>query len=183
MFDEYKKLYQKKIIVCDSIKNIFFYGEENKKLDVLERLLVPGLTLVEMPFATSSYDQMVNAGALRYIHNIELRDSMAAYRGLIEITKEYNTRILDNMVRNTAEISRLVDFHDVVSTDTAISFDVAPHVPDIKPFPDLSREQRGSLIFFYESYIIQAQSNLRRLRRLYSSNLVLVKMLDQQLGK
>src|SRR5271169_2081145 len=55
VFDAYKKTYQNKVVICDSIKGIFFTGEENKKITVLERLLVPGLTLVEIPFNTASY--------------------------------------------------------------------------------------------------------------------------------
>src|SRR5579862_4161930 len=35
----YKKIYQRKLVVCDSVKNIFFNGEENTKLNVLERLI------------------------------------------------------------------------------------------------------------------------------------------------
>src|SRR6266496_219642 len=101
MFSEYKKRYQKKIIDSDSIKLIFFDHEENQKLDVMERLLIPVLTLIDVPFNTSSYDQMVNSGALRYINNIELRDSMSAYKGLIENTRAYNTRILQSLVNNT----------------------------------------------------------------------------------
>src|SRR5271170_6524161 len=66
---QYKKIYQKKVIVCDSVKNIFFTGEENRKLEMEERLYTFANTLVDIPFNTSSYDQMVNAGALRYINN------------------------------------------------------------------------------------------------------------------
>src|SRR5207302_1995686 len=86
---------------------IYFHAEENTKLDVLERLMVPGLTLVEIPFNTSCYDQMVNSGALRYITNIALRDSMAAYKGLIENTRGYNSRLLQSIVNNTTEIKRI----------------------------------------------------------------------------
>src|SRR5215467_1719810 len=35
----YKTLYQKKVVVCDSIKNIFFNGDENKQLGTLARLM------------------------------------------------------------------------------------------------------------------------------------------------
>src|SRR5258705_6013162 len=127
IFEHYKKLYQNKIIVCDSIKTIFFNGEENKKLDTLERLLLPGLTLVEITFNTSSYDQMVSSGALRYINSIPLRDSMGAYRSLIEATKNYNNRIMQGILDKTYEISKLEDFHDVISTDTTTSYDLSQH--------------------------------------------------------
>ena len=183
VFEEYKKLYQNKIIVADTIKNIFFNGEENKKIDVLERLLVRGLTLVEIPFNTSSYDQMVNSGALRYVNDIELRDSMSAYKGLIETTKAYNIRILQSTVNNTFEISKIMDFHDVISTDTSQSYDAVQHIPQMKPFAPLSQGERNSVVFFFESYIVQSQSDLRRLRRLESSNQNLLAIVHEQLEK
>jgi hypothetical protein len=57
------------------------------------------------------------------------------------------------------------------------------HIPDIQPFENLSGEQRKLLAFFYESYIIQAQSNLRRIRRLEALNQGLLDMLNTYLGK
>ena len=148
MFDVYKKLYQKKVIVCDSIKNIFFRGEENNELSTLARLMVFGVQNIEAPVSTPSYDQMVNSGALRYIHNIQLRDSMAAYRGQIETFKNYNTRILESIINNTFEIAKLEDFHDIVSTDTSQSYDILMHTPVMEPFSNLSPEQGVHLYFF-----------------------------------
>jgi hypothetical protein len=183
VFAVYKKLYQNKIVDCDSIKTIFFNSEENNKLNVLEDLFIPGLTLVEIPFNTSSYDQMVSSGALRYINDIALRDSMGAYRSVIEATKNYNANVEQSIVANTMEIAKLQDFHDIVSTDTATSYDLTHHIPQMKSFRILNDGQRGSLVFFYESYIIQAQSDLRRIRLLNTSNLILQKMVDNELNK
>src|ERR1700753_926412 len=41
---QYKKIYQRKIVVSDSVKNIFFNGEENAKLTTLERLNIFAIT-------------------------------------------------------------------------------------------------------------------------------------------
>ncbi len=182
-FTVYKKLCQNKVIVCDSIKTIFFNHEENKKIDMLERLLLPGIKLISISFSTSSYDQIVNSGALRYINNIDLRDSMAAYKGLIETTKDYNAHIIQGMVDKTFELSKLEDLHDMVSADTSQSYNIMNHIPTIKPFLPLSEQERNSIVFFYEAYIIQAQSDLSRLRSLYASNQNLIKMVNAQLAK
>jgi hypothetical protein len=182
-FNNYKKVCGNKVIVCDSIKMIFFNHEENKKIDALERLLVPGIKLISISFSTASYDQIVNSGALRYINNIDLRDSMAAYKGLIETTKDYNAHIIQGMINNTFELSKLEDLHDMISADTGKSFDIMSHVPDIKPFPPLSDQQRNFIVFFYESYIIQAQSDLLRLKSLSLSNRNLLKMINKQVDK
>jgi hypothetical protein len=183
LLTQYKNIYQKKVVVCDSVKNIFFYGEENTKLNVLERLNIFAITQVEIPFNTSSYDQMVNAGALRYINNIALRDSMAYYKGQIETLKNYNTRILSAILSQQTEIVKLMDYHDMITTDTSRSYNAVPHIPVIKPFAALSVEQRNSLVAFYEVYIVQAQSNLRRIRMLYVTNQNLLDMVNEQLEK
>jgi hypothetical protein len=183
LLTQYKKIYQRKIVVCDSVKNIFFNGEENTKLNVLERLNIFAITQVEIPFSTSSYEQMVNAGALRYINNIPLRDSMAYYKGQIEILKNYNSRILSTLLSLQTEIVKLMDYHDMISTDTSRSYDTVPHIPVIRPFAALSLEQRNSLVAFYEVYIIQGQSNLRRIRLLYITNQNLLNMVNEQLEK
>ena len=183
VFAVYKDLYQKKVIVCDSIKNIFFTREENNQLPTLARLMLFGVQNIEVPLSTPSYDQMINSGALRYINNIGLRDSMAAYRGQIETFKSYNIRILESIVNNTFEIAKLEDFHDIVSTDTSQSYNILAHTPAIELFSNLSPEQRRSLVFFYEAYVVQAQSDLRRLRMLNTSNENLLKLVNKELNK
>jgi hypothetical protein len=178
VFSAYKRVYQGKVMVCDSIKNIFFSREENNRLPTLARLMLFGVQNIEVPLSTPSYDQIVNSGGLRYIENIDLRDSMAAYHGQIETFKNYNNRILGSIVNNTFEIAKLQDFHDLISSDTSQSYNISSHIPTIEPFPRLSLEQRRSLVFFYEAYIAQAQSDLRRLRLLSASNSTLQKMVS-----
>jgi hypothetical protein len=180
IYDRYKKMYQNKVIVCDSVKLIFYNAEENKKLDVIKRLTIPAARLIDVPVNTSSYDQMVSSGALRFINSIELRDSMAAYRGQIEALKNYNIRVLQSINDHTFEIGKIEDLHDFISTDTSRSYLETSHVPEMKPFPALSEEQRRFMVAFYELYIIQAQVNLRILRALYSSNENLMKMIKRQ---
>jgi hypothetical protein len=183
IFANYKRIFQKKVVVCDTVKNIFYNHEENKKIDVLERLMVPALILIDPPFNTSSYDQIVSSGALRYINNINLRDSMAAYKGLIETTRNYNNHLLQSIINNTLLIGKLEDFHDMVSTDTSQSYDLRQHYPVISPFAELSIQDRNELVSFYESYIVMAQSNLRRLKILNVSNQNVLKMVNEQLEK
>jgi len=119
IYDRYKKIYQNKVIVCDSVKLIFYNAEENKKLGVIKRLTIPAARLIDVPLNTSSYDQMVNSGALRFINNIELRDSMATYRGQIEALKNYNIRVLQSINDHTFEIGKIEDLHDFISVTAA----------------------------------------------------------------
>ena len=183
VYAEYKNRYQLKIVYTDSMKNIFYHHEENKKLDVVKRLLIPAITLVQIPFNTASYDQLVSSGSLRYVSNLELRDSMSSYRSAIDISKDYNDRIIQSLLHYTFEISKIHDLHDVVPTDTAISFDRTQHIPDIQPFESLSGEQRRLLVFFYESYIVQAQSNLLRIRNMERLNRNVLHMVNTELEK
>ncbi|HVX27395.1 MAG TPA: hypothetical protein VHB70_13685 [Parafilimonas sp.] len=183
VFAVYKNLYQKKVVVCDSIKNIFFTRQENNQLPTLARLMLFGVQNIEVPVSTPSYDQMVSSGALRYIHNIQLRDSMAAYRGQLETFKNYNTRVLNGIINNTFEIAKLEDFHDMLSADTSRSYNLLSHTPAIEPFSNLSPQERRSLVFFYEAYVVQAQSDLRRLRVFDASDENLIKMINEELNK
>ena len=108
---------------------------------------------------------MVNSGALRYIHDIKLRDQMADYRGQIESFKDYNSHILQSIISNTFEVARLEDLHDLVSADTTETYIIDNHLPALKPFEALSDEQRNLLVFFYEGYVVQTQSDLVAIRR------------------
>jgi hypothetical protein len=69
------------------------------------------------------------------------------------------------------------------STDTSQAYDFARHVPDIRPFASLSEQERKSLVFFYEAYIVQSQSDLRRIKNLHTSNQNLLKLVNAQLEK
>ena len=182
IFTQYIKLYQKKIVLADSLKNIFFNKMENDQINVVERLLVPSISLIEVPFNTSSYDQMVSSGALRYINSIALRDTMGAYKSQMEITKAYNTRILQTLANITFDISKILDFHDIITTDTSRPYDVVPYTPQMRQFPAMSPSERNSVVFFFEAYVIQAQTDLRRLRNLEKYNDALVSMVNRHLG-
>ena len=70
--------------------------------------------------------------------------------------KNYNTRVLSAILGQQTEIVKLMDYHDMITTDTSQSYDVVPHIPVIKPFASLSAEQRNSLVAFYEAFIVQA---------------------------
>jgi len=182
LFVHYKKRFQNKVIVCDSMKNIFYNHLENKQLKSVARLMLPAMVIIEMSVNTSSYDQMVNSGALRYIHDIKLRDQMADYRGQIESFKDYNSHILQSIINNTFEVSRLEDLHDLVSADTTETYIIDNHLPALKPFGALSDEQRSLLVFFYEGYVVQG-TDLVAIRRLYASNKGVIKTIEDQIDK
>jgi hypothetical protein len=177
----FQNRFKDKLIVCDSIVNIYNAGEENQKLGYLAVSSFRAKQIINIPFNTSSYEQMVNSGALRYIANTALRDSIASYKNQIELAKAYNNEITDAIIKNTFEIGKIEDLHDYISADTSSSYNFLSHVPALKPFPKLTEEQRRQLITFYMFYMAQAQSNLRRLRTMYSSNKELVEMINKEL--
>src|SRR5436190_930233 len=182
-FINFENRFKDKLIVCDSIVEIYNNGEENKMLDYLGNSAYRAKGIINIPFNTSSYEQMVSSGALRYITNVNLRDSIASYKNQIDFAKAYNNEITDGLIKNTFEIGKLEDLHDYIPADTSSSFDFLSHVPVMKPFQKLTEEQRRQLITFYASYMAQAQSNLRRLRIMYNSNKTLVEMINRELNK
>ena len=179
----YKKTFQHKVIVCDSMKNIFYAGEETKKTDEIRRLLLTCLKVTEVNFHTSAYQQMVSSGALRYIKNIALRDSMSAYNSYIGTTLAYNSQITQTIINNTVTISSFFDLHDVVSSDTSASYKIENHLPVVQISAPLTMEHRNQIVFFWESYVVQAQSDLARLRSLEASNQRLLNMVNEQINK
>jgi hypothetical protein len=86
-------------------------------------------------------------------------------------------------MENTEQVGELSDFHDVISTDTAESFDAVKHIPDMQRFDPLTNEQRRRIVFFYEQHIFKAQSDLMLLRLLKKSNKNLLEMVNAQLEK
>jgi hypothetical protein len=181
--DAYKKTFEHKIIICDSLKNIFYSGQETKKISDIRRLVLPCLKVTEVSFNTSAYQQMVNSGALRYIKNINLRDSMSVYNSNIETTLAYNSQITQAIINNTVSISSFFDLHDIVAPDTSVSYNIEKRLPVIQmPLP-LTIEQRNRIVFFWESYVTQAQSDLSRLRNLDVANQHLLQMVNEQIKK
>jgi len=178
----FENRFKDKLLVCDSIVEIYYNGEENKKLDYLAASALKAKGIINIPFNTSSYEQMVSSGALRYIMNADLRDSIASYKNQIEGTKAYNNEITDAIIKSNFEIGKIEDLHDFISADTSSSYNFLSHVPAMKPFQKLTEEQRRELITFYMLYMAQAQSNLLRLRVMYESNKVLVEMINKQLN-
>lgn len=172
-----------KLLLCDSIVKIYDNGEENKKLDYLANSTLRAKTILNIPFNTSVYEQMVSSGAFRYITNIALKDSITAYKNQIELAKAYNNEITDAIIKNTFEIGKIEDMHDLISADTSSSYDISTHIPTMKPFQKLMDDQRRQLITFYVFYMAQAQSNLRRLRTMYHSNKALAEIITKELNK
>ena len=124
---------------------------------------------------------MVNSGALRYIKAIDLRDSMSVYNSLIETTLNYNAQITQTIINNTVEISSFFDFHDIVSSDTSMSYEIENHLPAIQILVPFTAEQRYRMVFFWESYVVQARSDLARLSNLESANQHLLQTVNAQL--
>jgi ribosome recycling factor len=179
---QFKKIFQKKIIASDSIVQIYYHGEENKKLNIIARNANPARSFVINPFNISAYEQIVNSGALRYISNVKLRDSIASYKNQIETNKAYNIQFGDAGLKIIYELGKLEDFHDIVSADTSASFN-SFHIPIMKPFEKLTEEQRRLLVTIYVGNIAQAQSNLRMLRKMDRSNQALIEMINDELNK
>lgn len=179
----YQRNFKYKVIVCDSMKNIFYAAQEIQKAGDIRRLLLPCLKLTEVNFHTSAYQQMVNSGALRYIKDIALRDSMSVYNSYIAATLAYNSQLTQSIINNTVTIGSFLDLHDVVSSDTSVSYEIENRLPLVQISALLTTEQRNRIVFFWESYVVQAQSDLRRLRSLEAANQHLLQMVTEQINK
>ncbi len=169
-------------LVYDSIISIINEKKENEELPLISRLMMNGMRNMIVSINTSTYQQMVGSGSMRYLHNQLLKDSIAKYNDQLNSLINYNDRIVTTETNATeAEWGRIVDIHDFSNPKKVKSF-VPNYQPDMRPF-SLSEEQRRYLISYYKIYFIQAYYEPFLLRRIYSTNVSLLKMIDAELGQ
>src|SRR5215471_10604418 len=65
--------------VVDSLADLFFQKSENKDLIKTARLVSKSKVLIMTAIDMDAYQQLVNSGGFKYIHNIALKDTMARY--------------------------------------------------------------------------------------------------------
>ncbi len=178
----YTKIFETKIVDCDSLINIYYNHEENKKLYAIRTLIIPAKKIIDLSLITSAYNQMVNSGTLRYVKNAPLREKMAYYNFHIEDIKNFNNHLIEALFNMAPDVGKLEDLHDMVTVSDAHAFNYN-HVPNMDSFAIMSNEQRRLLINYYVGYKIQAVSNLGALQELFSENSSLINMVNKQLNK
>ncbi len=177
----YEEFFTKDALIYDSIISIINEKKENEELPLISRLMMNGMRNSIVTINTSTYQQMVSSGSMRYLHNQLLKDSMAKYNDELSSLVNYNDRIVTTETNATAaDRGRIVDIHDFANPRKLKSY-VPDYQPDMRPF-NLSEEQRRYLISYYKIYFIQAYFEPFLLRRIYNTNVSLLKMINAELN-
>ena len=171
LYQRYDSFFAQKIPAADSLINIFINKKENDDLLTTARLITFTRQVFVSTISKAAYDQMVNSGGLKYIHNAAFRDSLTIYEGGIYNFDKYN-QIVDDY-RSDA-------FPDISSIEPLYS--IYENVP-IAPFAKLSQKERTEILNFYNIYLVRYVSDKNIAHRLNKMNDELIKMLDIMLNK
>ncbi|WP_417431899.1 hypothetical protein [Halpernia sp.] len=106
--------------------------------------------------STSTYQQMVNSGSMRYLENQKLKDSIATYNDLVNNLINYNDRILNTEDNNFIDVGKLIDVHDFFRSDKIRSGE--DYQPKMDSFT-LNDEQRRYLISYFKIFSVQSTTN------------------------
>jgi len=181
LFKYYEKGFTSLVPVYDSIVTILHNKEENKDLPVFSSLLAIGQNNNIITINTSTYQQMVSSGSMRYLHNESLKDSIARYNDLVTNLINYNDRIVNTEDNNFEEMSKIVDVHDFFNTQKMREHNFH-YQPEIEPFT-LTEEQRRYLIGYFKIFDVQAIANPITLQELSSVNESLLRLVNKELNQ
>ncbi len=181
-FKSYDSLFTSSQPLYDSIISILYEKKENIELPALSRLLYIGQRNIIITINTSTYQQMVSSGSMRYLHNQKLIDSIAKYNDMVTHLINYNDRIVTTEDNNFGEAGKLIDIHDFWNNKKMKDGDQYSYQPDMQPL-SLAGEERRFLITYYKIYAVQAFANPFALKRLYAANESLIKMINKELGE
>jgi len=124
--------------VVDSLADLFFQKSENKDLIKTARLVSKSKVLIMTTIDMDAYQQLVNSGGFKYIHNIALKDTMARYADAIKELENANSFMLNYVAQNNVVINSLEDWHDF--------FD--DHTFEIMPYPELTERERRLMVAY-----------------------------------
>ena len=176
LYKRYDSVFARKIPATDSLIKIFINKKENDNLSTTSRLINYARQVFVSTISKAAYDQMVNSGGLKYIHDAAFRDSLTIYEGGIYDFQKYN-EIVDDY-RSDA-------FPDVSSVEPLYSMlQIAGYgnLP-IAPFAKLTQKERTEILNFYNIYLARYISDKIIAHRLNKMNDELIKMLDIMLNK
>jgi len=158
--------------LIDSLANIFHEKRENLDLNKTISLFHATIHIYTPGIETAAYQQMVNAGGLKTIDNIPLKDSLALYIDQIEKYKAFN-QYLTNQVSNTfSDLAKIIDVREILQDDP-VTVQKLFSIQDIK--------DRRTIVFFFTDVQDQYLTDLRTISVLEFLTDRLIKIVNNQL--
>lgn len=167
-----KTFFKQQLPLLDSLATIFYEARENQDLNKTISFFHETIHIYTPGIETAAYQQMVNAGGLKSIDNIALKDSLALYIDQIEKYKSFN-QYLNNQTTNTfSEMAKIIDVRELLKND-----------PDttLKPFSIKDIKDRRTIVFFFSDNQDQYLTDLRTVSLLEFLNKRLINIVNQEL--
>ena len=176
LYHYYDSLFARKIPETDSLIKIFINKKENDDLSTTARLIALTRQVFVSTISKAAYDQMVNSGGLKYVHNAAFRDSLTIYEAGIYDFKKYNEIVDDYRSDAFPDISSIEPLYSMLQL---AGYGNMP----ITPFAKLTQKERTEILNFYNIYLARYISDKIIAHRLNKMNDELIKMLDIMLNK
>jgi hypothetical protein len=167
-----KNFLSKELPLVDSLANIFYEERENLDLNKTISLFQATISIYTPRIETAAYQQMVNAGGLKTIDNVQLKDSLALYIDHIEKYKAFNKYLTNQVTTTFSEMAKDIDIREIMKDDS-ISVQKPFSIPDIK--------DRRTIVFFFSDLEDQYLTDVRDLKVLAFLNERLVTIVNNQL--
>jgi hypothetical protein len=156
----------------DSLADLFFQKNENKDLIKTGRLVSKSKALIMTAIDMNAYQQLVNSGGLKYIHNIALKDTMARYADAIKELENSNSFMLNYIAQNNVIINSLEDWHDFFDDRTF----------EIMPYPELTERERRLMVAYNKTRYALAGASDTSIQYSLHLNGHILEMVNEELG-
>jgi len=158
--------------VLDSLADLFFQKNENKDLITTSRIVSKSKVLIMTTIDTDAYQQLVNSGGFKYIHNVALKDTMARYADAIKEVENINSFLLNYIAQNNVVINSLEDWHDFHHD----------HV-EITPYPELTERERRLMVAYNKTRYQLAASSELAIQDILPLNGHILEMVNKELDR
>ena len=167
-----KDFLSKELPLVDSLTNIFYEERENLSLNKTISLFHAAISIYTPGIETAAYQQTVNAGGLKTIDNIQLKDSLALYIDHIEKYKAFNQYLTNQTTSTFSELAKDIDVREILQDDS---------MSIQKPFSIRDIKDRRTVVFFFSDLEDQYLTDLRNIKVLEILNNRLITIVNNQL--
>ncbi len=158
--------------LIDSLANIFYEEKENLDLNRTLSLFHETIHIYTPGIETAAYQQMINAGGLKSINNIPLKDSLALYIDQVEKYKAFNQYLTNQVTNAFSDLAKIIDVREVLQDDPVIVK---------KPLSIQDIKDRRTIVFFFSAAQDQYLTDLRTISALEFLNDRLINIVNNQL--
>ena len=167
-----QKFLTNQLSFLDSLIIIFDTQKENQNLKTTNSFFTKTVAVFTPGVETAAYQQMVNAGGLKIIDNINFKDFLALYMDHIDKYKAYNSYINNQLSNTFPEVAKIIDVRSIIKNDSTIA---------LKPFSIHDEKDRNTIVFFFSDVEDQYINSLKMIKNLDYINNRLIEIINKEL--